>query len=163
MRIALSCLLFVLLLSVTACFKKSSGCTINNVVAPPAEVTAVQNYLSSKNITTAIKDPSGFYYEIVSPGTGTAPGECSGVNVGYIGKLTNDNVFDQSQSLSIGLSSVIEGWRKGLPLIQKGGEIKLYIPPTLGYGPIDVKDQQGNVVIPANSILIFDVHLIDVQ
>ena len=156
------CLLFVLLLA-TACFKKDSGCTINNVVAPTAEVTAVENYLASKNITTATKNPSGFYYEIVSPGQGANPNECSGVNVGYVGKLTNDNIFDQAQSLSIGLSQVIEGWRKGLPLIQKGGEIKLYIPPTLGYGPIDVKDAQGNVVIPANSILIFDVHLIDVQ
>jgi len=156
------CLLFVLLLSTIACFKKDSGCTINNVIAPASEVTAVENYLSAKNIT-ATKDPSGFYYEIVSLGSGTNPNECSGVNVGYVGKLTNDNVFDQSQSLSIGLSQVIEGWRKGLPLIQKGGEIKLYIPPTLGYGPIDVKDGQGNVVIPANSILIFDVHLIDVQ
>ena len=156
------CLLVVLLLS-TGCFKKSDSCTINNVVAPTAEVTAVENYLSSKNITTATKDPSGFYYQILNPGVGVNPNECSGVNVGYVGKLTNDNVFDQAQSISLGLSSVIEGWRKGLPLIQKGGEIKLYIPPTLGYGPVDVKDQQGNIVIPANSILIFDVSLIDVQ
>jgi FKBP-type peptidyl-prolyl cis-trans isomerase FkpA len=58
---------------------------------------------------------------------------------------------------------LIEGWKIGLPLIQKSGKIKLYIPPSLGYGASDIKDNNGVVVIPANSMLIFDVSLVDFQ
>jgi FKBP-type peptidyl-prolyl cis-trans isomerase FkpA len=85
------------------------------------------------------------------------------VTTGYIGKFTSGSVFDQQTSFTYQLGSLIEGWKKGLPLIGKSGSITLYIPPSLGYGAVDVKDGQGHVVIPANSILIFDIDLIDVQ
>jgi FKBP-type peptidyl-prolyl cis-trans isomerase len=79
--------------------------------------------------------------------------------VAYKGQLTNGNVFDQQLKYVFStLGSLIDGWRQGLPLIKKGGEIKLYIPPSLGYG-----SDNSNPSIPPNSILIFDVTLIDVQ
>jgi FKBP-type peptidyl-prolyl cis-trans isomerase FkpA len=37
--------------------------------------------------------------------------------------------------------------------------MKLYIPPFLAYGSKEIKDDGGNVIIPANSILIFDLTL----
>jgi len=51
---------------------------------------------------------------------------------------------------------LIAGWQIGLPLIHKGGEIKLIVPSSLAYGC-------GNGPLPANSILYFDIHLVDVQ
>ena len=158
------CLLAVAFLS-TGCFKSDNGCsyTENNVVAPSAEQANLENYLSTNGITTATKHQSGFYYEISNPGTGTKPVLCSVINVRYTGKLTNGNVFDQQQALSFELGALIEGWRKGIPLIQKGGSIRLYLPPSLGYGGVDVKDNQGTTVVPANSILIFDIDLLEVQ
>jgi FKBP-type peptidyl-prolyl cis-trans isomerase FkpA len=51
---------------------------------------------------------------------------------------------------------LIEGWKIGLPLLKKGGHIKLYVPPSLGYGP------SPNRNIPGNSVLIFDIRLVDV-
>ena len=162
-RISL-CLLAVLVFA-TGCFKNSNGCsyTDNNIVAPASEVTALENYLFSNGITSAVKHPAGFYYEVVDQGTGPKPALCSIVSVNYTGKLTNGNPFDSQTSQSFQLGALIEGWRKGLPLIQKGGSIKLYIPPSLGYGAVDVKDNQGNVAVPANSILIFDIDLLEVQ
>ena len=158
------CLLAVLFFA-TGCFKNNNACsyTENNIVAPASETTALENYLFSNGITSAVKHPAGFYYEVVNSGTGAKPALCSIVNVAYTGKLTNGNTFDSQTSLSFQLGALIEGWRKGLPLIQKGGSIKLYIPPSLGYGAVDVKDNQGNVVVPANSILIFDIDLMEVQ
>ena len=157
--------LLVIMVFLSSCFKSDNGCsfTDTNVVAPAAEVTALENYLSSNGITTAVKHASGFYYEFITAGTGVKPTLCSIITVGYTGKLTNGNVFDSQQSLSFQLGSLIEGWKKGVPLIQKGGSIKLYIPPSLGYGAVDVRDNQGNVVVPANSILIFEIDLMDVQ
>ncbi|HYJ39088.1 MAG TPA: FKBP-type peptidyl-prolyl cis-trans isomerase [Chitinophagaceae bacterium] len=164
MRILSLCLLAVMVFT-TGCFKSDNGCsyTDNNVVAPAAEQAQLESYLSTNGITTAVKHPSGFYYEILSPGTGVNPGLCSVITVGYTGTLTNGNVFDQQQSLSFQLGTLIEGWRKGIPLIKKGGSIQLYLPPSLGYGAADVKDGQGNVVVPANSILLFEVNLMEVQ
>ncbi|MEO6329748.1 MAG: FKBP-type peptidyl-prolyl cis-trans isomerase [Ginsengibacter sp.] len=134
------------------------------ITAPAAEVSAVQSYLTSNNIT-ATQHPTGFFYTITNQGTGPAiVNLCSTLRVKYIGKLTNGSVFDDTGASAVDfqLGQVITGWQKGMPLISKGGKITLYIPPTLGYGNIDKRNSAGVVVIPANSILIFDIELIDI-
>ena len=83
--------------------------------------------------------------------------------INYTGLLSNGHKFDEGKNVAFTLGSLMEGWKKGLPLIQKGGKIKLYIPPSLGYGSSDIKDNNGAVVIPANSMLIFDISLLDFQ
>jgi len=140
--------------------KKESGCgySDNNIVAPASEQQAVKNYLDSMSVYGAVKDPAGFYYEVFEAGDGGNPGLCSQVEVTYTGKLTTGVVFEQ-KSTAFTLGSSIDGFRKGLALIKKGGHMKLYIPPTLAYGAKDVKDDAGKVIIPANSILIFDISL----
>ncbi|HEX7847130.1 MAG TPA: FKBP-type peptidyl-prolyl cis-trans isomerase, partial [Chitinophagaceae bacterium] len=107
------------------------------------------------------QDCSGMFYDITNPGTGPQPGACTGVKVKYTGRLTNGNVFDQetTNGISIGLDQVIRAWRIGIPLLKVGGTATLYIPPSLGYGSQDLRDQSGAVVIPGNSILIFTVEL----
>lgn len=150
---------FVLLLG--SC-KKDSGCGYGdqNIVAPQNEQKAVKNYLDSMGITQVSKDSSGLYYIIVENGDGnsSSPNLCSQIEVTYTGTLTNGTIFEQ-KSTAFTLGSSIEGLRKGIPLIKKGGHMKLYIPPSLAYGSTDVKDDGGRVVIPANSILIFDITL----
>jgi FKBP-type peptidyl-prolyl cis-trans isomerase FkpA len=164
MRIVLVCLLAVSLLSVS-CLKKDNGCSYkdDNLVAPDSEQQVLKAYLDSAHIT-ASWHKSGFGYQVINSGSGAVPGLCSQIEVTYIGQLTTGKVFDQQVSSVFGsLGSLIDGWKKGLPLIEKSGEIKLYIPPSLGYGTKNVTDNYGNVVIPANSILIFDISLINVQ
>jgi|SRR5450432_524127 FKBP-type peptidyl-prolyl cis-trans isomerase FkpA len=133
--------------------------------APAGEITQLETYLSNAGITTATKHCSGMYYQVKSAGTGATPTTCSYVSVNYKGVLTNGTVFDQTTTspASFQLSTLIEAWKKGIPLIKKSGSITLYVPPSLGYGNSDQKDANGNIVIPANSILIFDIQLIDVQ
>jgi FKBP-type peptidyl-prolyl cis-trans isomerase FkpA len=126
--------------------------------ASASEITDVENYLTSNNITGAVKHCSGLYYKITDSGTGVKPTVCSVITVRYTGKLTNGNIFDQASSpVSFNLSQVIRGWINGLPYLKKGGSMTLYIPPALGYG----NQQVGT--IPPNSMLIFDVNLVDVQ
>ena len=55
------------------------------------------------------------------------------------------------------LSGVIQGWQEGIPLFKEGGSGILLIPSALGYGSQSVGS------IPANSVLIFDINLIDVD
>jgi FKBP-type peptidyl-prolyl cis-trans isomerase FkpA len=121
-----------------------------DVQAPPSEVVNVETYLANNNITGAVKHCSGLYYIVDSMGTGPAISPCNGVQTTYVGALTNGVRFD-SGTIAINLSQVIRGWTVGIPLVKGGGTIRLFIPPTLGYG------STANGPIPASSILVFKV------
>jgi FKBP-type peptidyl-prolyl cis-trans isomerase FkpA len=132
--------------------------TASTIVVPTSEMTTLQAYIAA-NHPTAILDPGGFYYEITAAGTGTVtPAICKGIAVKYSGKLTNGTVFDASTTpVTFTLGQLIVGWQRGIPLIKKGGSIKLYLPPSLGYG------STAAGTIPANSITIFTIDLVDVE
>jgi len=131
------------------------------IAAPASEITQLEAYLSTASIT-ATKHCSGMYYVIDVPGSGASATACSTVGVKYKGQLTNGTVFDQ-RTTSFALDQVIAAWTKGVPLIKAGGKIKLYCPPSLAYGSQVVRDPvTGDTVIPANSILVFEVELINV-
>lgn len=156
--------LLVLAIASTGCMKSDTGCSFenSNVVAPATEQQQIEQYLTANGIT-ATKHASGFYYQILQPGSAGAPELCSTVTIAYTGKTTNNTQFDSNTNLVIILGRLIEGWKKGIPLIGKGGRMMLYIPPSLGYGSEDMRDQQGNIIIPGNSILVFDVSLLNFQ
>jgi FKBP-type peptidyl-prolyl cis-trans isomerase FkpA len=154
----------------TSCMKNKGDdpqqCTYDACVvkAPASEIQSVQDYLSA-NTLTATQHCSGLFYSIELEGSGATPEACSYVSVKYVGRFTNGNIFDQTTGSNVAafyLSEVIRGWTNAVPLIKAGGKIRLYIPPSLGYGNVDRKDSNGNVVIPANSILVFDVELVQV-
>jgi FKBP-type peptidyl-prolyl cis-trans isomerase len=131
------------------------------VAAPSTEVDNLQNYITTSGIN-AIKHPKGFFYEIISAGTGTGfPTICSTVAVTYIGTVIGGNgtPFDSNTTgISFALSNLIGGWQLGIPLLKKGGSIRLYLPPSLAYGA-----SGGGSSIPPNSYLLFNVALIDFQ
>jgi FKBP-type peptidyl-prolyl cis-trans isomerase FkpA len=103
------------------------------------------------------------YYQIEDPGTGATPGPCSQVTVTYKSYFIDGTVFDQSTNpIPVNLVQTITGWRIGVSLLKAGGKILLYIPPSLAYGNQNVTDVYGNVVVPANSYLIFEVNLISI-
>jgi FKBP-type peptidyl-prolyl cis-trans isomerase len=136
------------------------------VVAPVSEQKALHDSLTALGINATLA-PSGFYYIIHQPGDGASvPAPCSTVAVYYRGGFLNGQVFDSTSADNpavFQLGRLVPGWIKGLPLIKKNGEITLYLPPALGYGYKDVKDNSGQVVIPANSNLVFKITLLDLQ
>jgi FKBP-type peptidyl-prolyl cis-trans isomerase FkpA len=149
-----------------SCLKGNTDCNFKpcQYPAPASEIQAVSSYLSSNGLT-ATQHCSGVFYSISNAGSGKSPDGCSEVFVTYTGRTSTGGIFDsRSSPFYINLNGgIITGWRSGLSLIKEGGSITLYIPPALGYGAEDVKDNNGNVVIPANSILIFDITLTSVQ
>jgi FK506-binding protein 2 len=86
------------------------------------------------------------------------------VKVHYTGSLTNGEQFDSSIprgqpfSFKIGQGMVIQGWDSGLLSACVGEKRKLIIPPNLGYG-----EHGSPPKIPGNSVLIFDVEVIDIE
>lgn len=155
-RIILSLLAFCVLVFSSGCLKENQGCTNKTVQSEEAAILA---YASANGIT-AVKHSSGMYYQVIAAGSGTTPTLTSNVFVRYTGKFTNGNVFDSQTNASLTgwtLSGLIPGWQLGIPLILKGGSIKLIIPSSLAYGC------QGRGTIPANTILYFEIDLVDVQ
>lgn len=116
----------------------------------------IKEYLEENNIS-AKRHSSGLYFNITEVGTGSHPTPYSTVEVYYKGYLTNGNVFDQTtdKSISFSLSGVIEGWQIGIPLLREGGKGQFFIPSGLAYGDRAIGS------IPANSVLIFEVDLIE--
>lgn len=111
----------------------------------------------SEFITTA----SGLKYKILKEGTGSYPKATDTVTVHYRGTLMDGTEFDSSynrgNAISFPLTQVIPGWTEGLQLVRTGGQIRLKIPPNLGYG-----DRSAGK-IPPNSTLLFDVELIGIK
>ncbi|MAO65546.1 MAG: hypothetical protein CL666_11155 [Balneola sp.] len=120
-----------------------------------ADIEAIETYLEENNIDAQVHS-SGLRYVINEPGDGDKPTLCDQVTVRYEGRLMSDgSVFDGTdQARAFGLNRLITGWQIGIPLIEKGGSITLYIPSVYGYGSRGSGD-----TIPPNSNLIFDIEL----
>lgn len=118
---------------------------------------AIKTYISDHGLN-ATATGSGLYYVIETQGNGPGCNANSNVKVAYKGYYLSGEVFDESSAsgVTFNLQNVIEGWTEGIPYFKKGGTGKLLIPSALGYGE---NDHNG---IPGNSVLIFDIHLIDV-
>lgn len=116
----------------------------------------IEKFIGDNNLSASATG-SGLYYVIEEEGTGERPKSNSDVKVKYKGYFTNGNVFDEStDGITFNLQGVIAGWTEGIPLFKEGGKGMLLIPSKLGYGDRSVGS------IPPNSVLIFDIELIEV-
>lgn len=132
--------------------------------SPAADDSLIQDYLKKNQITNAQKTADGLYIVVTSQGTGAKPTNGQTVTVNYTGKLLNGKVFDSSLNpgrtpfqFPLGKGNVIQGWDEGIGMINVGSKATLLIPSKLGYG------EQGQGSIPANSVLIFDVELLNAK
>lgn len=117
----------------------------------------IEDYVSAHNLKGQFTS-SGLYYTIDDAGSGGNPGSNSTVTVEYTGTLLNGSKFDGTTTgkpIEFGLGQVIQGWQEGIPKFQKGGKGKLIIPSALGYGKSNLPG------IPRNSVLVFDVYLVN--
>ncbi len=143
-------------------FKKQQAAAAKAIKMQDADI---KKYLAANNITNATRMPTGMYVVVDNPGTGEAPKTGYSVTMNYDGKLLNGKKFDsnidttfkhvQPFTFTLGKGQVIQGWDQGVPQFKKGGKGKLIIPSSMGYGSAP----QNN--IPANSVLIFDIEMLD--
>jgi FKBP-type peptidyl-prolyl cis-trans isomerase FkpA len=143
---------------------KSDPCSPKTVASEAPEIEA---YATANGIT-ATQHASGLYYEVVDPGAGATPSLNSKIAITYTGKFLDGTTFDErlipnndadpttQEDDPWRLGDLIEAWQIGLPLIQKGGHIKLIVPSAMAYGCTGFRS------IPGNKILYFDIHLFDV-
>lgn len=135
---------------------KDKSCTLKPV---NTEVPQIEAYALANGIAVT-SHPSGVYYQVIDMGTGPKANANSKISITYTGKLMNGQTFDENLTPNVDvwpLSGLIQGWGIGIPLINEGGHIKLLIPSALAYGC------EQYYTIPGNSVLYFDIHLVDVQ
>ncbi|MFL5752319.1 MAG: FKBP-type peptidyl-prolyl cis-trans isomerase [Bacteroidia bacterium] len=135
-----------------------------SVIMLSASVALAQTAIKSKPVKNPkpVKTASGLEYTITSKGNGKKPVAGDKVKVHYTGTLLDGTKFDSSVdrgqpfSFELGKGAVIKGWDEGIALLNVGDKATLVIPAELGYGA------QANGKIPANSVLKFDVELLDI-
>jgi FKBP-type peptidyl-prolyl cis-trans isomerase len=120
---------------------------------------AGQEFLE-KNKTNegVVETKTGLQYKINTLGTGKTPAVTDTIKVNYRGTTIDGNVFDESKEpVEFPLRSVIQGWIEAFQLLPVGTKATLYIPANLAYG-----ENSPSPAIPSNSVLIFDVELLDI-
>lgn len=143
-----------LLMAGTSCIK-DNGCQDRTI---QSEVAAMDAFAIANGIN-GTTHTSGIVYDNYVVGTGDSPTLTSTVSVRYTGKLLNGTVFDSQvgSPVTFQVGGTIAGFQLGLQLMKEGGKQRLIIPSVLAYGC------RGSGPIPSNSILYFDVELVDVQ
>jgi FKBP-type peptidyl-prolyl cis-trans isomerase FkpA len=71
----------------------------------------------------------------------------------YTGKFMTGIQFDQN-TIKMPLKDLIVGWQIAVPMIGKGGKIKMVIPSSLAYGA-----EGRPPLIPSNAPLYFEMAL----
>lgn len=140
-----------------------------------AEADTINAYMAANGIE-AVQSDEGLYYQIFEEGAGERPQDGQMVRVNYTGYVLDGTVFDSSieekakeaglynpnrpyqpYAFTLGRGEVIRGWDIGISLLKEGGKAKLIIPSPLAYG-----GRARSNVIKANSILVFDIELVEI-
>lgn len=117
----------------------------------------IQDYLAEKNIDCERSD-SGLYFKIIEKGKGREIKFSDKVSFKYKGELLNGRVFDdKKEPVEFYVKQLIACWKEVLMEINEGGKVFLVSPPQLGYGDHKLND------IPQNSILVFEMEVVEVK
>ena len=127
----------------------------------------------TKNKITPIKTASGLYYTVKEEGSGDKANANDSITMNYTGRLLDGTKFDSNEDTAfhhvspfkfvLGRGAVIRGWDEGVALLKQGSKATFYIPSGMAYGAQSRPGGGANPKgIPANSILLFDVELVNV-
>jgi len=124
-----------------------------------ADDNIIKKFLTDKGLTGFTKHPSRVYQNISVVGTGDAINAGSTIVAKYKGRLLTGAQFDESGATDMEstLNQLVRGWQKVLIGVTKGTKLRVFIPSDLGYGTT------VSGAIPANSVLDFDIEIVDVK
>lgn len=126
------------------------------------QIENMQFFIDNKKNSEVVEIEPGLQYFVLKKGdqSGPAPRLNDTISAHFHGTLTNGEVFWsslESEPLKIELSKLIIGCQKAMSLMKVGDKWLVYIDPTMAYG------EEGRPGIPSNSVLIFEIELIEIS
>lgn len=121
---------------------------------------AQQEYMTSFKKEKGVKTlDNGAMIKLSRAGKGKSPKADGSVKVHYTGTLIDGTKFDSSrdrnEAFETKLTDVIPCWTKALQQMKPGSRAKVVCPPDTAYGNRPVGQ------IPPNSVLVFDIELLE--
>lgn len=123
--------------------------------------TLEEEMLRRKLPNDSVSYEDGVFYQTIKEGTGRLVKVSDTLTVHYKGSLFGDgSIFDQTKQkpATFPLERLIKGWQLGLVHCKVGGKMRLYITSGSAYG---IRTRSAN--IPPNSILVFDIEVLDAK
>ncbi|MCL4158238.1 UNVERIFIED_CONTAM: hypothetical protein GTU68_011853 [Idotea baltica] len=141
-----------------------------------ADKKIIQKYLADNNLE-AQESADGIFQVVQEEGKGPKAENGQRATVNYTLRFIDGTLIDTSYeevareggafdqrrvpyrpyTFTVGNDQVIQGWHKGIPLVNKGGKSTLLVPSELAYGP------GGRPGVPPNTVLVFDVEVVDIK
>ena len=126
------------------------------------QIENLQFFIDNKKNDQVVEIEPGLQYLVIDSGDPMSdpPKLNQTISAHFHGTLTNGEIFWSSldsEPLKIELSKLIVGCQKAISLMRKGDKWIVYIDPTMAYG------EEGRPGIPSNSILIFEIELIEIS
>lgn len=120
----------------------------------------MQFFIDNKKNEEVIEIEPGLQYSVMvnKESISETPKLNQTITAHFHGTLTSGEIFWSSldtEPLKIELSKLITGCQKAISLMSKGEKWIVYIDPSMAYG------ESARSGIPSNSILIFEIELID--
>ncbi len=126
------------------------------------QIENLQFFIDNKKNDQVVEIEPGLQYLVIDSGDldSETPELTQTISAHFHGTLTNGEVFWSSldsEPLEIELSKLIVGCQKTISLMRPGDKWMVYIDPTMAYG------EEGRPGIPSNSILIFEIELLEIS
>lgn len=122
---------------------------------------ALSNYSARKFDASDVKSLA---VEVLTAGSGDVISSSDTIKVSYFGWTSDGIIFDSSKKIgaddkpvALSLSSVIQGWTKGIAGQKVGSIVRLSIPSDQAYG------SSGSGIIPADAPLEFIVQIHSIE
>ncbi len=140
-----------------------------------ADTVIIKEYIATHSITNAQRSPykSGMFYAVQTPGTGDSALIGKTVVTHYVLRNLQGDTLDTSRKPRAGQTviqpypfilgdfrsqnSPIVGYQEGVSLMKVGEKTTFFLPSGLAYAD----NEKPN--IPANSVLIFDIELLQIR
>jgi FKBP-type peptidyl-prolyl cis-trans isomerase len=126
------------------------------------QIENLQFFIDNQKNDQVIEIEPGLQYLVIDSGDPMSdpPKLNQTISAHFHGTLTNGEIFWSSldsEPLKIELSKLIIGCQKAISLMRKGDKWIVFIDPTMAYG------EEGRPGIPSNSILIFEIELLEIS
>ena len=117
----------------------------------------IREWIRQENIQYKSTD-SGLYYYFENKGQGQKIKYTDSVTVQFKGTLLDSTIFEiEKAPVTFAVNEVIIAWKEVLLMSERNAKIKIIVPPQLGYGNHKLDK------IPQNSILLYEIEIIDIK